>query len=346
MQVNRRTFLKTIPAVAAVLAGCGRATGGSGTKNERNVMTVLGPIRASEMGVTLTHEHVLANFQPYEEWVRNPLTYDVDEVVEVVLPHLMRIRELGCRTFIDATAAFLGRDPALLRRLSRESGLHILTVTGNYAAIDYKQLPSHAFTDSAEALAQRWITEWNDGIDGTGVRPGLMKLGFNGGPLSEVEQKLIRAAALAHRQTGLPVASHTGPAVSAFGQLAILEQSGVHPSAWIWIHAHHEKDFTQHAKAARMGAWISFDGLGPDSVGDHVKMVESLREQGLLHRALVSHDAGWYTVGEPRGGDFRPFDTMFTAFIPALRERGFTDAEIDTLLIENPANAYSIGVRA
>ena len=78
MQVNRRTFLKTIPAVAAVLAGCGRATGGSGTKNERNVMTVLGPIRASEMGVTLTHEHVLANFQPYEEWVRNPLTYDVD----------------------------------------------------------------------------------------------------------------------------------------------------------------------------------------------------------------------------------------------------------------------------
>jgi phosphotriesterase-related protein len=64
-----------------------------------------------------------------------------------------------------------------------------------------------------------------------------------------------------------------------------------------------------------------------------------------LHRVLVSQDAGWYAVGQPQGGTFRPFDTVFTAFIPALRARGFTRAEIDTLLIENPASAFSIAVR-
>jgi phosphotriesterase-related protein len=75
-------------------------------------------------------------------------------------------------------------------------------------------------------------------------------------------------------------------------------------------------------------------------------MVTRLRDEGLLHRVLVSQDAGWYTVGEPRGGTFRSFDTVFTAFIPALRENGFGTEEIDLLLIDNPARAFSIGVRS
>jgi len=71
-----------------------------------------------------------------------------------------------------------------LRRLSKASGLHILTVTGNYAADDYKHLPPEVYTVSAEALGQRWIDEWTNGIDGTGIRPGFIKLGFNGGVFS------------------------------------------------------------------------------------------------------------------------------------------------------------------
>ena len=309
-------------------------------------MTVRGPIPASEMGMTLTHEHLLANFQPYAEWARDPLTYDLDEVVEVVLPHLKQLYDLGCRTFVDATAAFLGRDPALIRRCSEESGLHMLTVTGNYAAFENQFLPPYVYTDTPEALAQRWIDEWNNGIDGTGIRPGFIKLGFNGGPLTDVEQTLIRAAATTHLETGLPIGAHTGPAVSAFEQLAALEAAGVHPSAWIWIHAQSEDDFGRHVEAARRGAWISFDGVRPDSVAAHVERVMRLRDEGLLHRVLVSQDAGWYSVGEPRGGDFRSYDTVFTAFIPALQDVGLADEEIDTLFIDNPMSAFSIEIRS
>jgi phosphotriesterase-related protein len=340
-RLHRRLFLKTVPAATAALALCCRGQ----SMDDRKVMTVRGSIRSSEMGVTLPHEHLLANFQPYQEWQKHPLTYSPDEVVEVAGPYLDEVKKLGCRTFVDCTAVGLGRDARLLKRVSEQTGLHILTVTGNYAAFDARYLPSYVFTDSEENLAQRWIDEARNGIEATGIRPGLIKLGFNGGPLTRAEQKLIRAAAIAHLETGLTIGAHTGPAVAAFEQLAILDLAGVHPSAWIWIHAQNEKDPTQHLRAARRGAWVSFDGVGPDSVAAHVKMVTRMRDEGLLHRVLVSHDAGWYHVGEPRGGSFRPFDTVFTVFIPAVRAVGFTESDIDTLFVKNPANAFSVSVR-
>jgi phosphotriesterase-related protein len=249
--VPRRRFLKMVSWTAATLT-CSPRTHSSTSGG--TIMTVRGPIGTSEMGMTLEHEHVLANFQPLEEREKQPWTYDQDEVVRVVLPHLERIKGFGCRTFVDCTAVALGRDPRLLRRLSEETGLHILTVTGNYAAADAHFLPLYVYQNSVDDLAQRWIDEAKRGIEGTGIRPGLIKLGFNGGPLTKEEQKLARAAAIAHRHTGLTIGAHTGPAVSAFEQLQILESSGIHPSAWIWIHAQNESDFSQHVRAARMGA--------------------------------------------------------------------------------------------
>lgn len=340
--MHRRGFLRSIIGVAAAPLLPAPAS----AQTAPRIMTVRGWADAADMGVTLPHEHALANFQPYAEWAVRPHPYDRDEVVGIVLPRLRRLRALGCRTFVDATAAWLGRDPALLRRLSEESGLHILTVTGNYAVAD-THLPPWVYTLPPEGLAERWIAEWTDGIDGTGIRPGLMKLGFNGGPLSPVEQKLIRAAAIAHRRTGLVIGAHTGPAVSAFEQLAVLDKAGIHPSAWIWIHAQNEKDPARHIEAARRGAWIEFDGIDPQTLGRHVDLVVAMREAGLLDRVLVSQDAGWYTVGEPRGGtSFRSYETVFTDFIPALRAKGFTTADIDTLLVRNPARAFAVSVRA
>jgi phosphotriesterase-related protein len=308
-------------------------------------MTVRGWIDASGMGVTLPHEHALVSFQPYAEWARQPLTYDRDEVVRVVLPHLRRLRELGCRTFVDATPMNVGRDVVLLRRLSEESGLHVLTPTGNYAARENAFLPPHVFSLSAEGLAERWIREFSDGIEGTGVRPGFIKLGFNGRALSSVERKLIRAAAIAHRATGLTIGAHTGPAVAAFEQLEVLAQEGVDPSAWIWIHAQGEPDSAKHIAAARRGAWISLDGIDARSLERHVGFVTRLREEELLERVLISQDAGWYSVGQAMGHMTRSYEVLFTDFLPAIRARGFSATEIETLLVRNPARAFAVSVR-
>lgn len=308
------------------------------------IMTVNGPIAPEQMGTTLPHEHVLVDFIGAESV--SPDRYDRDTVFETVLPYLRQARTLGARTLIDATPAYLGRDPLLLQRLGDASGVRLLVSTGYYGARDDQHLPSHAFTDSADALAARWTREWTAGIDGTGIKPGFIKIGVDPGPLSAMDRKLIEAAARTHLATGLTIAAHTGPATGALEQLAVLEAEGVDASAWIWVHAQAEPDSTMHVRAARNGAWISFDGLVPDNVERYVARVAFMKGQGLLHRVLVSHDAGWYHVGEPSGGTFRPFDTLFTAFLPALRAAGFTDEEIRQLTVANPGEAFAVRVRA
>lgn len=353
--MDRREWLRGVAAgvAAATLPAC-RSLEQRQTAGGRRVMTVNGPIDASEMGITLTHEHLFANLQPYDEWARKPTPYDPDEVVDVILPYLTRVRDLGCRTLVDCTANGVGRDPRLIKRLSDASGLQMLTVTGNYASNDGKFLPPYVFSDSVDALARRWIAEWEDGIDGSGIRPGLVKLGFNGGALTDAERKLIRAAAITHKETGLTIGAHVGPwhdvepgqnAVSAFEQMAELEKAGVEASSWIWIHAQNEKAAASRVRAARRGAWISLDGFRPAAAQDYVEMVKGLRSEGLLRHVLLSQDAGWYTAGSPRGGNVNPYDPILTTLVPALENAGFSKAEVDTLFIDNPSAAFSMKPR-
>lgn len=307
-------------------------------------MTVTGEVSADVLGATLPHEHVLVDFIGAEQVT--PERYDADEAFERVLPHLHEVKALGCRALVECTPAYIGRDPDLLRRLSAASGLHLLTNTGYYGAAKDKYVPRHAFEETADQLSARWVREWVDGIGDTGIRPGFIKIGVDSGSLSEIDRKLVVAAARTHVGTGLTIASHTGPGVPALEQLEVLREEGVDASAWIWVHAQSERDGDLHPRAAERGAWVEFDGIGPKSVERHVALVSEMRRRGFLDRVLVSHDAGWYRVGEPQGGQFRAFDTLFTAFLPALRDAGFNDSEIHRLMVENPARAFAVGVRA
>jgi phosphotriesterase-related protein len=285
------------------------------------------------------HEHVLVDFIGADHV--SPARYDRDQVFATVLPHLKQARALGCETLVECTPAFLGRDPLLLKRLSEASGIQILSNTGYYGAAKDKHLPAHAFTETAEQLSTRWVREFEQGIEGTGVRPAFMKIGVDGAPLSEVDARLVRAAALTHRATHLPIASHTSTGAAAREQLDMLERLRVPLTAFIWVHAHNEHDGSLHVGAARRGAWVEFDGISPGSVPQHVELVRRMKAEGLLDRVLVSQDAGWYRVGEPGGGRFRTYDTVFTSFIPALRSAGFSEADLRQLLAHNPARALS-----
>ncbi|MBC7920137.1 MAG: phosphotriesterase [Ferruginibacter sp.] len=338
---QRRAFLRRALLVAGQLA-VGTA-GLAGARSPGKVMTVRGPLRADRMGWTLSHEHVVVDFIGAAGV--GPGRYDRRQVFGKALPHLQRAYELGSRTFVDCTPAYLARDPRLLRQLSEATGLHILTNTGYYGAVNDKCLPAHAFTETADQLADRWTREYRKGLDGTGIRPGFIKIGVDEGNLSEIDRKLITAAARTHRRTGLTIAAHTGRAPGAFDQIEVLKREGVSPGAWIWVHAQAEKDGSRHAEAARQGAWVSFDGLGWGPTEEYLGLITPMKEQGLLGRVLISHDAGWYHVGEPDGGLFQPFEKLFTALLPALRQNGFTEAEITQLLVTNPAEAFTIRKR-
>jgi phosphotriesterase-related protein len=307
-------------------------------------MTVSGEVSPDALGVTLPHEHVLVDFIGAEKVSRD--RYDADEAFEAVLPHLQQVKALGCETLVECTPAYIGRDPELLKRLADTTDLHLLTNTGYYGAANDKYVPAHAYEETADQLSDRWTRECEEGIEDAAIRPGFMKIGVDSAQLSEIDRKLVVAAARTHVKTGLTIASHTGPGVPALEQLEVLGREGVDANAWIWVHAQSERDGDLHARAAEQGAWVEFDGIGPKTVDRHVELVSDMKRRGFLDRALVSHDAGWYRVGEPGGGQFRAFDTLFTTFLPALRDAGFSDGEIHRLTVENPARAFAIGVRA
>ncbi len=287
------------------------------------------------------HEHVLVDFIGAAQV--SPSRYDVDAAFKAVLPHLRQARQLGCETLAECTPAYLGRAPRLLRRLSEASGVRILSNTGYYGAAKDKHLPAHAFSETADELAARWIRESEQGIDDTGIRPAFMKIAVDEGPLSEVDGKLVRAAAITHRATGLPIASHTSTGIAALEQLDLLERAAVPLSSFIWVHAHAERDGSFHTRAAKRGAWVEFDGMSEKAAARHLELLQRMKEEGLLAHVLVSHDAGWYRVGEPGGGAFRPFDTLFTVLLPALKAAGFDAADIQQLLVDNPRRALAGG---
>lgn len=334
--ISRRSFIGLLTTIP--LIGFRRIQ-----SRETVVMTVLGPIAPEAMGNTLVHEHILVDFIGAR--LISPERWNREEVMDKVLPFLDEVRTAGCNTLVDCTPNYLGRDVELLKRVSETTRLNIITNTGYYGGSDHKFLPAHAFTETADQLASKWINEWKLGIDKTSVKPGFIKISVNPGPLSEISKKLIRAAALTHIRTGLTIASHTGPAVAAIEQIEILKKEKVSPSVFVWVHAQNEKDQSQYARAAREGAWVSLDGLDEKNVAQYSDHLRYLKKEKCLDRVLISHDAGWYEPGKPGGGNFRGYTTVFKKLIPVLEQNEFTENEIMQIIRINPRNAFGISIK-
>jgi len=349
---KRRTFLYELTLISGGLMGgiasssCDRTD----TANSLKIETVNGTLSPLQMGCTLTHEHVFSQFgAPPQE----PAVYNEEKLMAQVVPYLEKIKSLGCDTLIDCTAACFGRAPQVLKQLAEATGLQLITNTGYYGAADDRYVPKRAYDATLAEIARVWIDEHEKGIGDTGIKPGFVKLAVDGGPLSEIDAKLIRAGAIAHKETGLTLAVHTGEnPEAAFSQLKILKEEGVSPQAWIWTHANKNSSVEPLIEAARQGAWISLDGirsLDPialqegkqDPIGHHLSFIQQFKEKNLLERVLLSHDGNSF----PGGGAIRPYEALFTIVIPLLKESGFSQTDIDQLTRVNPKEAFIIRVR-
>ncbi len=317
------------------------------------IMTVEGPIPVDSLGLTLIHEHVFLDWSGADSI--DPQKWNEEEAFQSILPYLLDMKASGVRSFLECTPAYLGRNPNLLKRLAEASGLQILSNTGYYGARQNQYLPAHAHTSDATALANLWIGEFENGIEQSGVYPGFIKIGMDSKePLTRMDRKLVQAAARTHLATGLTIVAHTGDDATAIQELQILQEEGVAPGAFVWTHAQNGSA-SGHVDMAKRGAWISLDGLGwigPDSASQdstalykYVDFLKNLRENQLLHRVLISHDAGWYTAGEEDQSGFKAYTPIFDLLIPTLLREGFSDADVEQLLVENPKEAYGIGVR-
>mgnify|MGYP000933080545 CR=1 FL=1 len=326
--MQRRTFLQATLA-PAFAPPTGR------------ILTVRGPIRPDELGLCLTHEHLFSNFglDPAD-----PPHYDTPRLFREVLRYVSSVKYLGAASIIDCTAQYFGRAPDLLRRISDGARVHVITNSGYYGAAARRYLPPHIEDESAGRIATRWVDEFQRGIGDTGIRPGFLKLGIDEGPLQTIDEKLLRAAAIAHRQTGLTIAVHTGAnAAAALRQIDILDEQHVAPSAWIWVHANNCTDDGALREAAARGAWLSFDGIAPDSLPRHLALVQRMKAEGRLAQVLLSHDGNSFRANGTR--PLKPYTALFTHFLPLLAQSGFTPREIQRLTVDNPARAFTVAVR-
>jgi phosphotriesterase-related protein len=340
--MNRRQFNKIAAGVAAG-AVLGPLKVQSSPVEGTEIMTVTGPISSNSAGICLSHEHILVDFTGDGE--RGVQRLRKRKVIKGIIPYMEKIKTMGVRTFFDCTPAYVGRNPKLLKKIAKKTGIHIVSNTGYYGAHSNKFLPVFASTESAEQLAARWIREWERGMQGTRIKPGFIKIGVDMGKLSEMHRKLVRAACYTHAETGLTIAAHTGSAEGAFEELEVLQEEGVAASAFIWVHAQAEKNTDLHVSAASKGAWVSFDNVNSKRIDVYLSLLLNMKRHNLLSNVLISHDGGWYHPGEYSGGIVSRYTDIFTDLVPAMQQAGFSQSEIDQILIRNPARAYAITKR-
>jgi phosphotriesterase-related protein len=303
------------------------------------IMTVTGEIPSKEIGFTLPHEHILVDFIGAEETGKN--RYDPEQVIKVMFPFLIDIQKLGVRTFIDCTPMYLARDVYILKELANKTNLNIITNTGLYGREPY--IPKQAYTQSIEELADQWIREANEGIEGTVIRPGFIKTAVDGGKFTDIEKKLIEVAAIASNETNLTIATHTCFGEKALQILNVLKDYDINPQKWIFVHANIEEKMELILQVAERGAWIGLDGVGQEGQNEKIlNILDILIDQEYQDQILLSQDAGCYFVGEPNGGEIRPFSPFITEFIPILREHEIHDNLIQKFTSRNPAVAFSL----
>lgn len=311
-----------------------------------SIQTLRGDVDAAILGLMLPHEHLFVD-------LRGPLApgyaqADPQQVVTVMKPYLDAIEALGITAIVDCAPPGVGRNVAALAALAESTPIHIIAPTGVYKE---GFIPSSLLHLTTEALADIWVRELDHGMDDTHIRAGFIKVALSDHGPTEIEVRNLNAAALASRQTGAVVASHTIGADAARRELDILQQAGHPLERFIWVHAHTAPDTALHIEAARRGAWIEFDAVGADAWCPQdmlLDLVVAAVNAGLAQHMLLSHDAGWYDPSRPEGtppDGVRGYTALFDTFIPAMRARGVSEADITQITTVNPARAYALKQR-
>ncbi len=303
-----------------------------------SLVTVRGAIPTSELGIILPHEHLFLDFRP----AGSPgyAQADVADVIRRLRPHLVELKELGVTALVECTPPVVGRNVEIVRAVSEAVDLPVVAATGAYRE-DY--IPDELRNLSRQALSEWMVGELTVGVGSTGIRTGFIKLAASDTGLTSLEERFLRAAAQASRQTGAAIASHTTVGATALRQIAILEEERLDPHRFIWVHANAEPDLALHREAARRGAFLEYDAIGAPGSPDRlfVDLVGQAFAGRYEKQVLLSQDAGWYDAGQPEA-PIRGFGYLVRDFLPALRQAGLSQADIDLLVVDNPRRALAM----
>ena len=300
------------------------------------IISVLGPIAPDDMGITQTHEHLLIDaYEQYGgyEWVIDDERTVVEEVGEFT--------SRGGRTICDVTTDDIGRNPEGLARIARAAGINVIMGCGWYR--EYAYPPIVAERTSRE-LAEVLVREIEEGVGDTGVRAGFIgEIGTGRHHVKPAEERVFRAAALAHQRTGVAITTHTTRwGTLALEQIAMLEEFGADLSKVIIGHLGDRRGVEHLLPIAEKGVWLEVDNIGyidyqPEWV--RADNVAALVSEGFTDRILLSEDICTLQHLKYQGG--KGYGYLLETFIPMLHERDVSEEAVQAMLVGNPKRAFA-----
>ena len=309
------------------------------------ITTVLGPIEAESLGITHMHEHIIIDVYP-TRWGYNAVLDDIG----VSREEIMIYKKAGGQALVEQTMRGAGRDPAGLRRLSVDTGVHIVASTSFVWSQFGSPDSNMANTKNANELADIMIQDIVDGMDGTDVRAGCIGEIAAGGHrssagnnyISPTEERLFRAAARAHKQTGLALYTHTNQGMLALEQIELLQEEGVDMQKVVIGHLGDRNAIDYYEAIADKGVNLGFDHVG-HCRGTQVYAPDALRatniaemiERGHLEQIVLSQDLFLKEMWHYNGGI--GYDYLLTKFVPILVELGVKNEHLECMLMKNPA---------
>ena len=315
------------------------------------ISTVRGPVGAEQLGVTLMHEHVFA--VPPEIAENYPEVWGDEGAREAdAVTRLNELKAAGVDTIVDLTVLGLGRCIPRIARVASQTDLQIVVATGIYT---YNDVPLYFhFTGPGtevggpETMIEMFVRDVEQGIADTGVRAGIFKCATDTPGLTPGVERVLRAVAQAHRQTGAPISTHTHAGTRrGLDQQRVFSQEGVDLSRVVIGHSGDTTDLDYLEELIANGSYIGMDRFGYHQIlsfEDRVDTVARMCERGHAERMVLSHDAacficfcGWMPGGKLHA-DLPKSHYLHISndVLPALKQRGVTDDQIRTMLVDNP----------
>jgi predicted metal-dependent phosphotriesterase family hydrolase len=302
------------------------------------IMTVRGPISAGQAGFILPHEHLLCDLWPF--------TGSYDAILDdesVIASELLDFKKVGGRTVVEVSSIGLGRNPQGLRRISETTGLNVVMGSGWYRERVY---PSYVNELSANELADRIYRDLTVGADGSNIRAGVIgEVGTERYHITPAQERVFRAAARAHKRTGVSIWTHT----TYFGelaleQIALLHEEGVPSDRIVISHLGDRVGVSCLQAIADKGVYLEIDNVGYKGDGypsDSVRArnVIELIDQGYEKQLLLSLDVCMKQHLHCYGG--KGYDHLQTSFLPLLQQLGATEEQIARMTLVNTARALS-----
>lgn len=314
------------------------------------IETVLGAIAPEELGSTNYHDHLITIGGGEEKADRDLRLDRVDYAIDA----MKKFKDVGGDTLVDMNPIDCGRQVEMLREISKESGVHIITCTGFQRSV-YYDAEHWVNKYSIEDIARLIVEEITEGVEinnyagpiitRSKAKAGVIKFATHYNCIMPMELKAIKAACMASIQTGASISTHTERGTMGLEVIDLIESLGVDPTRVTLGHVDRNPDLNYHKKMAQRGVTLGYDGPSrakywPDSV--LIDLIKGMCEAGYSDNIMLGGDNGRASMWPQYNGGHYGHNYIWQVFVPRLLEEGVSQECIDKILIHNPRRQFSI----